>query len=495
MGAGKVDVFGPRSGKDNKVRERPARGQSCPGTSNSNQRVSLTCDHKALLGCFDSEKFAEWGFDMDIRRWSSLAVFVTLAALMVPALVTAQNRDGGSPGKYYVINLGAPGGISAAAASINNLGWIAGDNFVTATTEHAELWMGVPVDLGTLGGPNSAVAWPNKNTVGQIVGISETADVDLLGENWSCALANFATITNQVCYGFLWQDGAMTPLLPFPGGVNSYGAAINDRGQAVGWAENGTHDSTCVSPQVLQFEAAVWGPNPGQITELPPLPKDSDGAATAINDRGEVAGISGICDQAVGRFSAKHAVIWKHGMPVDIGNFDGGGAWNTPTAINNRSQVVGFANLANTPSGEFNPVGFFWSRDSGIKKILPLGTDANSLAWGMNDRGQAVGDSCVDNTLSVCRAFVYQNGSATDLNTLIQANSSLSLILANDINDAGEIVGFAHDNTSGLIVAFLAVPVGGEDEETMQRAMSREVVLPESARRQVPGWGRFAKTR
>jgi probable HAF family extracellular repeat protein len=422
------------------------------------------------------------------RSWNSLALLIAVAATTMTHPAAAQQTES-SPGKYFVFNLGAPGGISAAAASINNLGWIAGDNSTSATTEHAELWVGAPFDLGTLGGPNSAVAWPNKNTKGQIVGISETADVNELGEDWSCALANFPTITNHICYGFLWRDGAMRALLPLPGGLNSYGAAVNNRGQAVGWAENGTRDSTCLSPQVLQFEAVVWGPDPGQITELAPLPQDVDGAATAINDRGEVAGISGICDQAVGRYSAKHAVLWENGVAIDLGNFDGGVAWNTPTAINNRSQAVGFANLPNTSPGAFNPVGFFWSRETGIRKIPPVGTDRNNIAWGMNNHGQVVGDSCTDNTFAVCRAFVYEKGVTTDLNTLIQPSASLELVLANDIDDAGEIVGFGIDQQSNLVVAFLAVPVaaGGQGN----RGEGGAAVLPNTVRPRVPMIGKF----
>lgn len=423
-----------------------------------------------------------------------ISIYLLVLALLFGLGATgrlAAQTSAANPSSYYVFNLGAPGGISAAAASINNIGWIAGDNFTSATTEHAELWLGIPFDLGTLGGPNSAVAWPNKNTRGQIVGISETADLNTLGEAWSCALANFATITNHICYGFLWQDGAMKALLPLPGGLNSYGAAINNSGQAVGWAENGTHDSTCVTPQVLQFEAVMWGPSPGQITKLPPLSGDLDGAATAINDRGDVVGISGICDQAVGRFTAQHAVLWENGRPINLGNFDNGVAWNTPTAINNAGQVVGFANLPNTPKGGFNPIGFFWSREHGIQKILPLGSDANSFAWGMNDRGQVVGDSCVDTTFSKCRAFVYQDGVATDLNTLIQPDASLNLILANDVNDRGEIVGFALDTVANVVVTFLAVPVDGGNREA-SNGIDLQFVLPDAIRRQMPGFGRFA---
>ena len=183
---------------------------------------------------------------MQTRKLTFLAATALFATVAVSTGLGQVEQQKIETRKYYVIDLGDPLGVpSAAAASINNIGWIAGNASATATTEHAELWVGVPFDLGTLGGPNSAVAWPNKNNQGQIVGITETADVNLLGEDWSCALANFPTITHHICYGFLWQDGVMTALPPLPGGLNSYGAGINSRGQAVGWAENGVHDSTC----------------------------------------------------------------------------------------------------------------------------------------------------------------------------------------------------------------------------------------------------------
>jgi probable HAF family extracellular repeat protein len=68
------------------------------------------------------------------------------------------------------------------------------------------------------------------------------------------------------------------------------------------------------------------------------IPGDQDSAATAVNDLGQVVGISGTCDVAIGAFSAKHAVLWENGMVVDIGNPKGAG-WNTPTVINNRGQI------------------------------------------------------------------------------------------------------------------------------------------------------------
>lgn len=392
---------------------------------------------------------------------SYLTAVAAIAVLTSRVGLVAAGEKEPEPPHYYVISLGAPGGgATAAAASINNIGWIAGAAFQPGnSTEHAELWLGVPIDLGTLGGPNSAVAWPNKNDRGKIVGIAETAEMNPLNEAWSCALANFPTIDNHVCLGFVWQDGVMSALPPLPGGFDSYAAANNNLGQIAGWAENGVHDSTCNSPQVLQFEAVVWEPSLGQITELSPLPTDPDSAATAINDKGQVVGISGLCSNAVGGASARHAVLWANGKPIDLGNFDGGVAWNTPTAINSHTQVVGFANLPNTPNGSFNPVAFLWTAEHGIQQLPPLGQDTNSWAWGINARGHVVGQS-----LTSQRAFLYRDGLMIDLNSLIQTGSSLDLLLANDINDDDEIVGFALDTSTGATVAFLAVPVVGEND-------------------------------
>jgi uncharacterized membrane protein len=103
----------------------------------------------------------------------------------------------------------------------------------------------------------------------------------------------------------------MTALQPFPGGYSSYATGVNNKGQVVGWAENGVHDPTCNTFfQILQFRAAIWQPN-GTMQELPPLPGDTTSAAVAINDLGQVVGISGDCGVAVGSVSARHAVLWQ----------------------------------------------------------------------------------------------------------------------------------------------------------------------------------------
>jgi probable HAF family extracellular repeat protein len=421
-------------------------------------------------------------------------IAIATISMLATSVRLARAQENPQPPRYYVFNLGDPGGgTAAAAASINNIGWIAGDALQRGNaSEHAELWVGTPIDLGTLGGANSAVAWPNHNNRGQIAGIAETAEMNPFNEAWSCALANFPTITNQVCFGFLWEQGVMTALPPLSGGIDSYAAGINNQGQIVGWAENGIHDPTCNNTppfnQVLQFEAVVWGPDLGEMTELSPLALDPDSAATAINDQGQVVGISGLCANAAGTTSAEHAVLWenKNSAPIDLGNFDGGLAWNTPTAINNRGQVVGFGNQQGSPATAFNPIAFVVDRAHPMQAIKPLQGDSNSWAWGINNRGVVVGQSFVVADFPAGRAFIYQHGVAADLNELIQPNSSLELQLANDINDAGEIVGFALDTNTGALVTFLAVPLfAGNQIVAIRRAESNyhSTVNPPGVRR------------
>src|SRR5258708_12520232 len=110
----------------------------------------------------------------------------------------------------------------------------------------------------------------------------------------------------------------MTALPPFPGGFNSYATAVNNRGEIVGWAENGVQDPTCnTALQTLQFRAVIWEKD-GTMKELPPLQGDSTSAATAINDLGQVVGISGACGIAVGGVSAPPSFLCQTDLPTAI---------------------------------------------------------------------------------------------------------------------------------------------------------------------------------
>src|SRR5436190_18352148 len=269
----------------------------------------------------------------------------TLALAQAPAKAKPKAQ-------YNVSNLASfLGATSSGGNSINDQSWVAGYSRLPNRNRRATLWRNsLLTDLGTLGGPNSSVTWNVKNTQGIIVGISQTAGPEPLGEAWSSAA--FYSTPNNVGYinlGFVWENNQMRGLPNFPGGNNGFATGANNLRQVAGWAETGVHDDTCWCQdeprhEVFQFLPAMWtlGPPDDQIHELPLIPGDTSGAATAINDNGQIVGISGICDQAEGRRTAKHAVLWENGTVTDIYPDAPAPWWNTPTAINQHGDVVGF---------------------------------------------------------------------------------------------------------------------------------------------------------
>jgi probable HAF family extracellular repeat protein len=241
------------------------------------------------------------------------------------------------------------------------------------------------------------------------------------------------------------------------GGTHGFTTGANNRGQVVGWAELAEVDPTCnQTDQFLSFHAAVWDTRRGDLVRgLRPLVGDSASAATAINDLGQIVGISGDCANAVGGFSARHAVLWQNGTPRDIGDL-GGEAWNTPMAINNDGVVVGFANSAEAEGDAFDYRAFIWTDQAGVQPLGALPGDTRSQARGINDDGQIVG---LSRGAGGSRAVVWRDGVIHNLKALAPGYDG-RLLFANDINDDGVITGQAVSAETGQTVAFIATPVG-----------------------------------
>lgn len=406
-------------------------------------------------------------------------LFVMVAALLGGVAVTQNSLAAQRPSNYDVITLSSLGGTNSEGNSINGFGLISGySNTADDQTTHAAVWLdGSAYDLDTLGGPNSNVAWPVKNVLGVISGIAQTDEPDPNSEPWSCSAFFYGTVSGagNTCLGFAWDSGKLRPLLPLSGGNNSFATGTNNRLQTVGWAETGLHDPNCdpASGQVLQFLPVVWGSGENQIRALPLESGDDSGAATAINDNGDVAGISGTCDQAVGRYTARHMVIWENGNVRDIGNI-GGDAWNTPMAINQRGDVVGFANTM--PGPGFSLHAFFWRHTGGppIDLGVLYSGDSVSQALGINDRDQVVGLSC---GAGGCHGFLWQNGVMTDLNTLAPGYDGV-IEDAQDINNLGQITGQAYDPASGNLVSFRAIPGHGAGAAKPDHSATQKVIPP-----------------
>lgn len=374
-----------------------------------------------------------------------------------PAL-TSVAASGAAVTHYVVTQLEAPGGIESRGSAISNRGVVAGFSRPGGgPVRRATIWEdGIARDLGTLGDDdsNSSVAWAGVSNTGMVVGITETSEPDAFDQPWSCrGFFPVGTPSGRRCVGFVWDEGVMTEL-PGLGGSNSYATGVNNRGQIVGWAETDVLDPTCRDGQVRQFRAVLWEPRKGRTDELPPLPGDSASAATAINESGRVAGISGECDQAVGRATARHAVVWENGVPRKLETL-AGDLWHTPTSINARGEMTGFSLAVEGLRA------VHWSRDGRIRNLGTLDGDTGSQGTGINARGDIVGVSYGGS--EGLRAFLWRGGVLHDLNTLVSGYDGV-LREARHINDRGVITGAAEDAATGTLVTFVATPVVNPDD-------------------------------
>jgi probable HAF family extracellular repeat protein len=350
---------------------------------------------------------------------------------------------------YNVIDLGTlPGGNFSQPFVITSNGVVSGSSNLPDNSQHAVLWYsGRMKDLGTLGGLNS-IAF-GVNAYGETVGEAESSASDPNGEDF-CGFG-----THLICLPTLWQGGKPNAL-PTLGGNNGVVNRNNNWGFAVGWAETSKDDPACPAPQKLHFKAVAWAD--GFPIELPTKNGDPDGIALGINGYGDIVGSSGICStfnpNLLFSLQGVHALLWQNGKVVDLGNLGGttGQAFgNLAFAINNRGQVVGGSDL----SGDTSFHAFLWTKAKHMQDLGTLSGDVDSAAIAINEHGVVVGLS-IDASGNT-RAFVWQNGVMTDLNTLIQSNPPLYLLTGCSINFHGDITGLGATST-GEIHTYLAVP-------------------------------------
>lgn len=184
-----------------------------------------------------------------------------------------------------------------------------------------------------------------------------------------------------------------------PGFMSDMARAINSSGQIVGGGSG--------------LPGFTWDSRDG-FTALPALLGGSVAEATAVNDRGQVAGRSGT-----------NAVVWHpDGTVEDLGVF--GGDWVFVTGINNRGQVVG-----SWFGYQLYNRGFLWDPRQGA---IDLGEDFQPEA--INNAGEIVGRQWTS------PAFMDSNG---DLTLLPLPEAFRSYGRATDINNRGVIVGYVDD--------------------------------------------------
>jgi probable HAF family extracellular repeat protein len=176
------------------------------------------------------------------------------------------------------------------------------------------------------------------------------------------------------------------------------GYAINSAGTVAGWAQNpsGNQQAFISTSNGLKALSAA----------------STDGYAYGINDSGTVVGTTYVNGMA-------HGTIWSGSGATDLG------ANSYAMAINNSGQVVGGNGSAFTVvNGQLQSL------------VTPQGVGW-SAAYGINDGGTVVGDGQLAN--GTFRGMVWSpDGSVIELDTLGGSSSQ-----ATDINNSGEVVGFA----------------------------------------------------
>jgi probable HAF family extracellular repeat protein len=369
--------------------------------------------------------------------------------LWVTTIVLACFSNAVAQASYRVTDLGAEGNDNLGCAmSLNNQGWT---EIMAGNVEAGQVDSifgkllngralidvdGFKLDLGTLGGTNSWMNWGEINEVGQVVGYSETNVPDPNGED----ICGFGT--HLTCRPFLWQFFQMSAL-PTLGGNNGEASAINDRGQIAGFAENTTEDSGC-PPNRIQLPV-LW--ENGKAQALPTVGSDPDGVAFWINSQGQAVGYTGTCTAAL------HAVLWENGTGSPLPDL---GTGAIAQGINNQGQIVG---TVGSPDGT-TQYGALW-QNGALTNLGTLPGDVAAIATGINSKGQVVG-STWDSNFNWSHGFIWQDGVMTDLNTLFPASSNLFATMANKINERGQISGMAivlSGPDAGNIHAFLATPV------------------------------------
>ncbi|MET8282223.1 hypothetical protein [Micromonospora sp. NPDC005174] len=176
--------------------------------------------------------------------------------------------------------------------------------------------------------------------------------------------------------------------------------------------------TTVVAMITLAPAPVVASPHSYRVVDLGTL-SGGDGAATAMNDRGDIVGWSTVAG------GARHAVLWRHGVITDLGVLPGD---TDSSAVD----VNEFGDVAITSFGsDYLTRAVLW-RDGHLRDLGTLGGE-NSVAIGVNDRRQVLGTS--DPADDMRHRFLWRDRVFTDL------GQEYFYEFTADFNNAGDVVG------------------------------------------------------
>lgn len=376
-----------------------------------------------------------------MRRLLSIATSRLFAVLFVGAALSAP-AAAQSPAKYVLTDLGTLGGVNSSANDINNLGQVTGTSATTSGPSHAYRTAPNSVikpadDLGTLGGSTST--GERINDSGQVAGSSSN------GTNTHA----FRSSANNLVI-------ALTDLGTFDGTFNSFGSGIDSLGRVTGSAHVANSAACFFVFSNSAFRTTAGGTMATADNLGTLLPNNCRSAqGWAINDLGVVVGDSatqlttGIPNHAF-RAAPGSAMVDIH--PA--------GAYDSSIAVdvNSAGQIVGTVSIG--PA--FSPTAQHCYRTTPGQSIqLPADSLGNlgaafCSARGINADGDVVGSS---STGSQIHAFIYTDGTMSDLNSLI-GPTTVVLTQATGINDSGQISagGWTNGYLGGVLHSFRLDP-------------------------------------
>jgi probable HAF family extracellular repeat protein len=136
-------------------------------------------------------------------------------------------------------------------------------------------------------------------------------------------------------------------------------------------------------------------------------------------------------------------MLYRNGVMTDLGAGGFMGPWSHANAINDHDQVVGMLGVDFPDAGgELYPTLAFLYRDGVLGTLGGFGPNLSSWAGDINNLGQIVGGGYFG-AAGTSHAFLYENGSMLDLNSLIDPGTGWVIEDATAINDLGQIAGKA----------------------------------------------------
>ena len=228
------------------------------------------------------------------------------------------------------------------------------------------------------------------------------------------------------------ESWAITDLGVESGFTSSYAIAINNAGQVVGLSYRNDDASGASAMQRIFLYAD------GVLRGIGPMGNLRADVA-AINDAGQIAGSAFVPDPA--GVPDWHAFLYSDGEWADLGTLSGS-ANSHAFGLNNTAQVVG---LSAAQGGQYHA--FLYSNGS----MSDLGTlgGPDSSAAAINDSGQVAGSSATADGQT--HAFLYSNGVMADLGT----PGADPISYATAINNAGQVAGNSYTPGGGASSAFL----------------------------------------